>query len=41
MIKISKDRLNRSKIFIMHIDCDELVEKAKLKGFNVVEVEKC
>lgn len=31
----------RSKIFIMHIDCDELVEKAKLKGFNVVEVEKC
>ena len=28
----------RSKVSIMHIDCDELIEKAKLEWFNVVEV---
>jgi ribonuclease BN (tRNA processing enzyme) len=29
----------RNKVYCMHLDCDELIEKAKLEGFNVVEVE--
>jgi ribonuclease BN (tRNA processing enzyme) len=29
----------RHKIYCMHLDCNELLEKAKLEGFNVVEVE--
>ena len=29
---------HRSKVSIMHIDCAELIEKAKLEWFNVVEV---
>ncbi|WP_368488303.1 MBL fold metallo-hydrolase [Clostridium sp. BJN0013] len=33
---ISKDK--RNKVYCMHIDCDELIEKAKYEGFNVVEV---
>lgn len=33
---IPKDR--RSNIYCMHIDCDELVEKAENEGFNVVKV---
>ncbi|MCT8975422.1 MBL fold metallo-hydrolase [Clostridium sp. CX1] len=28
----------RSKVFCMHLDCHELIEKAKEEGFNVVEV---
>ena len=29
----------RNKIYCMHLDCDELIDKAKEEGFNVVEVE--
>ena len=29
----------RHKIYCMHLDNDELIEKAKAEGFNVVEVE--
>jgi len=29
----------RNKVYCMHLDCDELIEKAKAEGFNVVEVE--
>jgi ribonuclease BN (tRNA processing enzyme) len=29
----------RHKVYCMHLDCDELIEKAKNEGFNVVEVE--
>lgn len=36
--RISKD--NRDKIYCMHIDCEELIGKAKQEGFNVVEVER-
>ena len=32
---------HRNKIHCMHLDCDELIYKAKSEGFNVVEVEKC
>ncbi|BAH05488.1 MBL fold metallo-hydrolase [Clostridium kluyveri] len=28
----------RSKIYCMHIDCEELIKKAKHEGFNVVEI---
>lgn len=30
----------RHKVYCMHIDCPELIEKAKTEGFNVVEVEE-
>lgn len=29
----------RNKVYCMHIDCDELINKAKTEGFNVVEVD--
>lgn len=29
----------RNKVYCMHIDCNELIDKAKAEGFNVVEVE--
>ena len=29
----------RNKIYCMHLDCNELIDKAKAEGFNVVEVE--
>lgn len=29
----------RGKVYCMHLDCDELIEKAKSEGFNVVENE--
>jgi len=32
-------RESRSNVYCMHLDCEELVEKAKVEGFNVVEVE--
>ena len=32
---------HRGKVYCMHLDCNELIEKAKLEGFNVVEVDKC
>ena len=28
---------HRHKVWCMHLDCDELIEKAKSEGFNVVE----
>lgn len=31
---------HRHKVWCMHLDCDELIEKAKTEGFNVVEVEQ-
>ena len=31
---------HRHKVWCMHLDCDELIEKAKSEGFNVVEVEQ-
>jgi hypothetical protein len=34
---IPKDK--RDKIYCMHIDCIELIEKAKNEGFNVVEIK--
>lgn len=33
------DKEYRHKVYCMHIDCDELIVKAKENGFNVVEVE--
>ena len=30
-------RDKRKNVYCMHIDCDELIEKAKEEGFNVVE----
>lgn len=30
---------HRHKIWCMHLDCDELIERAKDEGFNVVELE--
>jgi hypothetical protein len=30
----------RHKVHCMHIDCDELIEKAKTEGFNIVEIER-
>lgn len=29
----------RDRVYCMHIDCDELIEKAECEGFNIVEVE--
>lgn len=29
----------RYKVFCMHIDCDELIKKAKDAGFNVAEIK--
>lgn len=29
----------RNKVYCMHVDCEELIEKIKLEGFNVVERE--
>lgn len=29
----------RNKIYCMHLDCDELIDKAKAEDFNVVEIE--
>lgn len=29
----------RHKVYCMHLDCNELIDKAKTEGFNVVEVE--
>lgn len=30
----------RNKVYCMHIDCDELIDKIASEGFNIVEVEK-
>jgi ribonuclease BN (tRNA processing enzyme) len=30
----------RHKVYCMHLDCDDVIDKAKELGFNVVEVEK-
>ena len=30
---------HRHKVWCMHLDCDELIGKAKVEGFNVVEVD--
>jgi hypothetical protein len=30
---------HRNKVYCMHLDCDELIKKAKAEGFNIVEVE--
>lgn len=39
--KLCKDvpKEHRDKIYCMHIDCDELINRAKQEGFNVVEVD--
>lgn len=38
--KIPKEYVDyRNKIYCMHLDCGELIEKAKSEGFNVVECE--
>lgn len=33
------DKKYRHKVYIMHIDSDELIEKALKNGFNIVEIE--
>ncbi|MFL0195030.1 MBL fold metallo-hydrolase [Clostridium sp. WILCCON 0269] len=35
---IPKDK--RNKVYCMHIDCDELIAKAQIEGFKVVEINK-
>lgn len=29
----------RNKVYCMHIDCDELITKAQIEGFKVVEIK--
>lgn len=29
----------RNKVWCMHLDCDEIITKAKMEGFNVVEIK--